>query len=108
MKTAHTPIPWRDCGKSGGEQFRIQSDTTPIASVYHSVGTGDTEAEANTELICRAVNCHADLLEACKAAEAAIRVEKTLQAHRGESVAVELGIAHSELLKAISKAEDNT
>jgi len=104
MKTTHTKGPWFVNGA-----WNIQADThTEIPVVVATVTplrSGSLEQrEENACLIAAAP----DLLEACKAAEAAIRVEKTLQAHRGESVAVELGIAHSELLKAISKAEDNT
>ena len=64
--TTHTPIPWFVNGP-----FHIQADThTEIPVIVADVlplRSGDVkERDANADLICRAVNCHEDLLEACK------------------------------------------
>ena len=59
---AHTPLPWRfgrhDAGGPDRDIIGASGDVLALAS------TG-----ADAALICRAVNCHADLLAACRLAE---------------------------------------
>lgn len=64
----HTPTPWR---LVSGEVWR---DNTPIARMDRDFGNGTTpeERDANADRIVLAVNCHDDLLAACKAIMALI------------------------------------
>jgi hypothetical protein len=53
MDTKHTPLPWVIHERTGR---------------FHLTSQDNAESKANAEFICRAVNNHYELLEACKAA----------------------------------------
>ncbi len=55
---------WEIC-KQGGANIGITSKNMFIATAS-TINCGLIAAEANAEFICKAVNCHADLLEALK------------------------------------------
>lgn len=62
MKTKeHSSTPW-NVGRPYGEPgiYIAASNTDLVAKIYEHTG----EANANAEIIARAVNCHADLVEA--------------------------------------------
>ena len=62
----HTPTPWKyEAQKGSDSRYEIYSDGAWIATVYHGYGQPDlNETHSNAEFICRAANCHDDLLEA--------------------------------------------
>ena len=72
----HTPLPW---GRSKAQWFTIvypseSQNARCVVAHVHSDNVGNVPiavAEANRDLIIRAVNSHADLLAAAKAALAA-------------------------------------
>ncbi len=98
--TQHTPTPWHygDCIQpiilivGPGPEQRL------IAQIYAS---GDGVGRKNVEFICRAVNCHADLLAACKAVLKAYLTE----ASWGDGIAGEHGPAVDSARAAIARAE---
>lgn len=63
----HTPIPWR-IGDAGLTVFGPPNGGTPkmIASRSYNGTKSAPEDKANLQLIVRAVNSHAELLEACR------------------------------------------
>jgi hypothetical protein len=61
MSTTHTPIPWYATGKHV-QSAAINEDNY----VCEAEGNSEEQANANAELIVRAVNSHADLLAALK------------------------------------------
>lgn len=70
----HTPLPWKRCSANEGKCscgliWSLPADCT-VASA-HSIkdGEGPTLEQSllNADFIVRAVNCHDELLEACKA-----------------------------------------
>lgn len=74
----HTKLPWEvvgashvvSFGKAGGNICSMSSPRRERSVEYHASKIGDKdfrEACANAEFIVRAVNCHDDLLAACKA-----------------------------------------
>jgi hypothetical protein len=73
MEKKNTPTPW-DCSVTGevmhgySQTYAIHESNQPnlIAGIFKDVKGGDDTAKANAELIVRAVNNHAPLLEAAK------------------------------------------
>lgn len=79
-KAAHTALPWHKC-PTHGRMLETYSQTRAIvqagkanliAGVFGDVAGGEETAEANAELIVRAVNNHADLLAALIEAQATL------------------------------------
>lgn len=62
-KTEHTPLPWSISGES-----IVKGGNICIAVVESDGGyeAPENEQTANLEFICRAVNCHDELVEALK------------------------------------------
>ena len=59
----HTPVPWT-LRRLPSAIIAIEWDTRILATVLP--GADLEEAQANADLIVQAVNCHEELLEACK------------------------------------------
>lgn len=66
----HSPLPWRSREDMGAARNIDDPNDDPVVLVQSRspLGKPDPEAMANVALIVRAVNSHADLLAACKAA----------------------------------------
>ena len=72
----HTPTPWTvRHGEKNGETFvEIVGMKTEIVDYFVSRSWGTRpEDEANAAFIVRAVNCHSELLEACKQARSFVK-----------------------------------
>lgn len=57
----HTPTPW---GYRSGEVYANDGDVNPVIAYIERDTTSDEQADADGELIVRAVNSHAALVEA--------------------------------------------
>lgn len=100
----------------GSDQIPLMADG-PIVFIKSSAGLGqkvamcqrgDYVSDVDREFaafICRAVNSHADLLAALHECLDAFDAEQKLQAGRGESVAVDIGMAAGKARAAIARAE---
>ena len=70
----HTELPWRVSeSKREPNLVKIGTGDGGWLGLAHVFGDSDEEAEANAEFIVRAVNCHDDLLEACRRAMEAMQ-----------------------------------
>jgi len=91
MDTKHTPLPWLTT-KHGtpaySPQFGVYAEGEPKD---HCIVKGDS-AEADSEFICRAVNSHYELLEACKVA--LVHLDETL--HKEAIAKAKSAIARAE------------
>lgn len=66
---AHTPTPWRILDRNiPFHAHEIVCDVPPRVGIARLPWANEIDT-ANAELIVRAVNSHADLVEACKSAE---------------------------------------
>lgn len=69
----HTPVPWGPYG-SPGQGFTPINGFVTLGSVHHTEPLGQMwgekyhDSQANAEFVCRAVNCHEELLAAIQAA----------------------------------------
>lgn len=65
MTAQHTPTPWMYY-----ENGSVGRDKTPMYTIGFGIGgmLGEVVGEANAQFIVKAVNCHEELLEACKKA----------------------------------------
>lgn len=94
----HTPTPWRTVAGYGGINV-IGANEYGVALVHQLVGLNAPQTEANAEFIVRAVNCHDELLAACKAALGSFeKYETQFTSHP----------LFGELRAAIAKAEGGT
>lgn len=77
----HTPLPWMPESKltpDGADLLIVSADYIVIADCRASDGRQGhypecVEADANAELICRAVNSHQELLDGCREALALLQ-----------------------------------
>lgn len=75
VKTKHTPLKWEARSRSLCDNSLIiaSEDLTEVCCIRdrseRKYGEQDNVDMANAEFICKAVNCHEELLEACMAAE---------------------------------------
>jgi hypothetical protein len=100
--TGHSALPWRDDGKghvvSDDPRPRPHKGKRPLIVCTMAIGYMDSdERDANTALIVRAVNSHAELLEAAEAI--LIPVANLLPAHP------ELQAAWAALADATARAQ---
>lgn len=119
-QTEHTPLPWEvvEATENHGPYITTAFGTT-VCDLYamtdpHSNGAilrgetkarsiSHTDADLNAPLIVRAVNCHDDLLAACKNALQEMNARIDFAAENNEPAPIFIGIA--DLHAAIAKAE---
>ena len=63
--TEHSSLPWHATESFLAPQVMIRSGNLNVAAVNSTSKGESMPRDANAALICRAVNCHADLLAAC-------------------------------------------
>ena len=106
-ETNHSPLPWR-LFESGSEGVWLKPATGNIVDDSKTIGicNGRTLAidRENARLIVRAVNCYAELLAACEAADTAgqvvcLAVEGVKRCHCAETM-LALCIAQGEFAEA--------
>ena len=110
----HTPIPWETnyTGNIWGDIDNPEHDGDfPLLARVElwEASPHDEEAKANAVFICKAVNCHDELIEACQDLIVVLRTQAQLAVNFGGSIALHdgNGIAWDKAKAIIAKAEDN-
>lgn len=108
----HSALPWMESKTHiGGVCIYSDAQESPIARmeiVWTPKGILPTSKEArraNAALICRAVNCHNDLVEALDACEIQLREYVKWHHKYDGGCSVEMESAHEQAVKALSKAK---
>lgn len=95
----HTPLPWEI---EQGTSF-IVARTGPRHAIAECWGDELSNIQANAELIVRACNTHAELVEACKAAEPALWL--FIEITKGKPLGTDAVKIHQQLRAAIAPGE---
>lgn len=81
----HTPGPWHIGGDPSQRWVEgPDANENVICDIVPRCAVMTPEDEANAEFICRAVNCHADLLAACRLALE--RIESDIETDKRKTV----------------------
>ena len=98
MSKKHSPTPWTQCGMNV-----IGADHTVVCTVNRPPGDNTADPFRNQEFIVRAVNCHKELLAACK--------QMVIEAGRDGSLRDVVGykvLVENYVMPVIAKAEGRT
>lgn len=101
----HDATPWTVQAKNSC--YRVTPSDNEFYTIAKVSGFNFQMAKANAQFIVKAVNCHEDLLEACKMALDAMKEQQMANAKRGEPVLVSVGMAMQACDKAISQATNH-